>query len=80
MSFALNAAAALAPAPQKAPYTNDGLALAGINGTILSIIVAASLGYLLITLQALQALVSRYVERANRGGTPPRLPASCSLV
>jgi hypothetical protein len=63
---ALIALAALAvPRHQEAQH-NDGLALAGINGTILAIIVAASLGYLFIIFQALDALVGRYVERANR--------------
>jgi hypothetical protein len=40
--------------------------LAGINGTILAIVVAASLGYVLIVFQSLDALVTRYIERANR--------------
>jgi hypothetical protein len=47
-------------------HQNDGLALAAINGSILAIIVAASLGYLLIMLQSLHTLRARYIERANR--------------
>jgi hypothetical protein len=60
-------AAVLAVAKQANPTDSaDGLALAGINGTILAIFIAAALGYLLIAIQSLHALSARYVERANR--------------
>src|SRR5439155_8968553 len=51
----------------------DGLALAGINGTILAILIAALSGYALIVFQSLDRMQTDLIDHANQINSLPNI-------